>query len=100
MRSAVSTMCVALALAAGTGCQGREGGQLAEDTAFRATDTIVTEREVQDTTIVRTDTAIEADTAVRVVETDTTVTADTTVRKDTVTRRGRARQADTLANPR
>ena len=82
----MKTALVALVLAAvATGCQARDAEQRAEDTAFGGVDTVVREREVQDTAIVRADTVIEADTVTRrrtVV--DTTVTADTAVRKDTL----------------
>ncbi len=95
------TALVALVLAAvATACQAGDG-EMAEDTAFGGVDTIVKEREVpdtaivrdtvvrerevKDTAIVRADTTIQADTAIRRrTVADTTVTADTMVRKDTV----------------
>ena len=82
MKTAVVALVV---LAIGTGCQGREADRQAVDTTIGGVDTLVTEREVEDTAIVRAETTVQADTAVkkRVVQ-DTTVTADTAVRKDTL----------------
>ena len=98
----MKTAFAALVLAAvATGCQAGDRQQLAEDTVFGGVDTVVREREVpdtaivrdtvvrerevKDTAIVRGDTTIQADTAIRRrVVADTTVTADTMVRKDTV----------------
>ena len=68
-----------LALAAVAGCQGADRGE--EGITKRAADTVVTERQVQDTAVV-----------VR----DTTVTAETTVKVDTMRKSANVRPADTV----
>ena len=70
---------LSLLLAAVAACQGAERGE--EGITKRAADTIVTERQVQDTAVV-----------VR----DTTVRAETTVKVDTMRKSANVRPADTL----
>ena len=65
---------LAVAAAAVSGCQNK-GGANAGDTLRTSADTTVTERTVEDTTIVRTDTLVRQDTMVKrggTVGTDTT----------------------------
>ena len=72
----------AFALAATVaGCEGRRSGEEDADITKRAADTVVTQRQVQDTTV---------------VVTDTTIKADTTVKKDTLRKSANVRPADTV----
>ena len=60
------TALVALALTVvAAGCKGRDGEGDADDTARHAADTVITVREVQDTTIVTHDTIVRSDTIVK-----------------------------------
>ena len=83
MRTAMRTLSATFALAgAASGCE-MGGGDQQEDrgTLQRAADTTVTQRQVQDTSIVVTDTAVKA---------------ETTVKQDTVKKSANVRPADTL----
>ena len=69
MRTVLAVVVLVTAL---IGCEAREreagdrgdlgGEQAASDTTMRSADTAITEREVEDTTIVRTDTTVRVDT--------------------------------------
>jgi hypothetical protein len=77
-----TVLAVAVLVTALTGCEARdreagEGGALerdeaAGDTTMRSADTAITEREVEDTTIVRTDTTVRVDTVKKTGPGDTT----------------------------
>jgi hypothetical protein len=78
----MKTACVALALAViAGGCKGRGGEQGDTGISRGSADTVVTNRQVQDTAIVRT---------------DTTIKADTSVEKDTMKKSANVRPADTV----
>ena len=83
MRTAMRTLCATFALAgAASGCEmGRADQQEDRGTLQRAADTTVTQRQVQDTSIVVTDTAVKA---------------ETTGKQDTVKKSANVRPADTL----
>ena len=62
MRTALVALAFAMVAA---GCKGRDADGDAGDTSRHAADTIVTEREVKDTTIVTHDTIVRSDTIVK-----------------------------------
>src|SRR4051812_39120941 len=81
-RLTMRTVCVAVALAVmAAGCKGKAGEQGDTGVSRSSADPVVTNREVQDTAVVRT---------------DTTIKADTTVKKDTMKKSANVKPADTV----
>jgi uncharacterized lipoprotein NlpE involved in copper resistance len=62
MRTALAALAVTITLA---GCKNRDADRDADDTARSSADTTITERKVEDTTIVTHDTIVRSDTIVK-----------------------------------